>query len=512
MGSDMKPKPSSASPNPAPVFLDAPLTPGQVVAVARGAKLHLSDAAIARIKYARQIVDSLASSDIRGYGINTGVGALCDVILSPAEQSALSRNILFSHACGVGDPLESEAVRAIMVTQINNFAHGKSGVAWETVEVLIALLNGGVTPVVPSRGSVGYLTHTAAIGLLIIGAGEALCDGQRLSGAAALSHLGLAPRVLGAKEGLSLVNGTVCGTGLAALSHARMHDLVDWADAAGAFSYEVLARQSMTFEGSAQTFRNTAGVRTTTENLKAWLHGMKGPNAQSLSTQDPLSLRAIPQVHGAIRDELDQIGEILAQELRSASDNPAVSGTPDMPEVYTQANAVGAAIGFAGDRLSMIAAQLGAIAERRIDRLVNPLVSRLPAFLASEVGCSSGFMIAQYTAAGLKGENRMLAVPASLAGGITSALQEDMLTHATPAAEKSLRILQNTRMILAIEFLCGAQARDLQAHDGGSARLSQIYQMIRCEIATYADDRPLSQDMEHMSALLARPPQQQGLT
>ncbi|MEX0302976.1 MAG: aromatic amino acid lyase, partial [Leisingera sp.] len=175
------PEKTQAQAGPAPVLLDQPLTPGQVVAVARGARLHLSEAALQRIRLARQIVEGVVGGNVRGYGINTGVGALCDVIISPEDQSALSHNILFSHACGVGEPLEAEAVRAIMATQINNFAHGKSGVSLETVELLLALLNAGVTPVVPSRGSVGYLTHTAAIGLLVIGAGEALCDGERIS-------------------------------------------------------------------------------------------------------------------------------------------------------------------------------------------------------------------------------------------------------------------------------------------------------------------------------------------
>ncbi|WP_206540107.1 HAL/PAL/TAL family ammonia-lyase [Leisingera sp. ANG-Vp] len=500
----LDPSVAPGQPLPEPVLLDQPLSPEQVVAVARGAELQLSEAAVQRIRYARRIVEGLVAGSIRGYGINTGVGALCDVIISPEDQSALSRNILFSHACGVGEPLESEGVRAIMATQINNFALGRSGISWEAVETLLALLNAGVTPVVPSRGSVGYLTHTAAIGLVLIGAGEALQGEERMSGAEALRRLGRQPLVPGAKEGLSLVNGTVCGTGLAVLAHARLRDLVEWGDAAGAFTYEVLARQEMTFHGSSQTFRDTPGVRGTAESMQRWLEGMNAPDAGSFSTQDPLSLRAIPQVHGAIRDELDQIGEILTQELRYVSDNPAVAGTPDAPEVYSQANAVGASVGFAGDRLAMIAAQLGAIAERRVDRLVNPLVSGLPAFLGAEAGRGSGFMIAQYTAAGLKGENRMLAFPASLAGGITSALQEDMLTHATPAAEKSLRIIRNTRMILAIELLCGAQARDLARKPCGSQRLRRIYQAVRDVVPLYADDRPLSQDMECVSAMLSQ--------
>lgn len=481
------------------VLLDAPLTPHDIMAVARGAKLELSDAAWSRLKYARAIVDGLVAQGIRGYGINTGVGALCDVIISPKEQSKLSHNLLFSHACGVGDPLEREAVRAIMATQINNFALGKAGVDPETVAILLGLLNADVIPVVPSRGSVGYLTHMAAIGLLVIGAGQAIVDGQILSGAQALAKIGKSPRRLGAKEGLCLVNGTHCSTGMAILAHRQLSELCDWADAAGAFSYALLGRQESTFAGSAKVFRNTPGVQTTTQNLQRWLTGMRLPDKEAVSTQDPLSLRAMPQVHGAIRDELRQIHEILTQELCEVSDNPAVGGTPDAPEVYSQANAVGAAIAFAADRMTLVAAQLGAISERRIDRLVNPLVSGLPAFLSGESGTGSGFMIAQYTAASLVAENATMATPASLGGGITSALQEDILTHATPAARKALSVTGNTREILAIELLCAAQALDLTPRTCHAPALNALYERVRGQVAAYQDDRPLSEDIRAMS-------------
>ena len=495
------------------VLIDDPLTPDQILLVARGAQLALSDQAVERIKTARYIVEAFVESGARGYGINTGVGALCDIVISEENQSALSHNILYSHACGMGEPLEVEAVRAIMATQINNYALGKSGLSWDCVDVLLLLLNAGITPVVPSRGSVGYLTQTASIGLILLGAGQARQNGEVISGAEALARIERQPRVLQAKEGLSLVNGTPCATGLAILAHARIRELADWADAAAALSYSVLARQSETFTGSTIMLRRSAGVQVTTENLLGWLEGVARAPEAKRSTQDPLSLRAIPQVHGAIRDELHQIHDVLATELCGVSDNPTVGGTPSEPKVFSQANAVGAAVAFAADRISIVAAQLGAISERRVDRLVNPLVSDLPAFLTTEAGTGSGFMIAQYTATSLVNENRMLGTPASLGNGITSGLQEDILTHATPAAEKALRVVRNVGLILSIELLCGAQAQDLITEDlKRGSRLQHLYRTLRAAVPIYKDDRPLNIDIERMFDEISgqRPPYEIG--
>lgn len=479
---------------PETIVLDRPLTWQEIAAVAKGAALSLSEKTWTRIADARAIVDALVEKRVRGYGINTGVGALCDVIVDIPEQRALSRNILFSHACGVGEPLGRQETRAVMAAQIANFAHGYSGVRVETVKALLALLNADILPVIPSKGSVGYLTHAAAIGLVLIGAGEARHGTETLSGQKALERLGFAPLALEAKEGLSLVNGTPCATGLASLALARAMHLAGWADAAAAMTYENLGAQADPFAAGPLALRSSPGLQAVGENLRRLLSG-SALLAQSAGsrTQDPLSLRAVPQVHGAVRDSIAQVAEVVDRELASVTDNPVVAGSPEAPEVHSQAHAVGAALGLAMDALGTAAAELAAISERRIDRLVNPLVSNLPAFLAEGSGVSSGFMIIQYTAAALAAENRRLAAPASLDGGITSALQEDILTHATPAADKALAILGNLETVLAIEVTAAAQAYDMQPHAAGrAAATGALHERVRSLVPIYRDDRPLN--------------------
>ncbi|MDH7803659.1 histidine ammonia-lyase [Rhizobium sp. AN70] len=476
------------------VVIDRGASWRDIAAVAKGARLSLADAAWARISAARDIVEALVAKGVRGYGINTGVGALCDVIVDEDRQQALSRNILLSHSCGVGEPLEREKTRAVMAAQIVNFAHGFSGIRVETVEALLALLNADVLPVIPSRGSVGYLTHAASIGLVLIGEGDAIHKGERLDGRQALAAVGLLPLVPLAKEGLSLVNGTPCATGLACLALARMESLLDWADAAAAMTYENLGAQSDPFAASPLALRVSAGLQLVGNNLRHLLAGspLLARSAGS-RTQDPLSLRAVPQIHGAVRDSVMQIGDVVNRELASVTDNPVVAGSPDAPEVHSQAHAVGAALGLAMDGLAVAAAELASISERRIDRLVNPLVSGLPAFLAEGSGVCSGFMIIQYTAAALAAENRRLAAPASLDGGITSALQEDILTHATPAADKALSIVANLETILAIEIMSAAQAYDIQPEKCGMAPgTDALYRRVRAVVPFYRDDRPLN--------------------
>ncbi|WP_372017167.1 histidine ammonia-lyase [Tistrella mobilis] len=486
------------------IILDRVLGWRDLASIAEGAGLELSPAAWARIEAARRVVDALVDRGIRGYGINTGVGALCDVIIDRPAQQSLSRNILFSHACGVGEPLGEAETRAIMAAQIANFAHGCSGVRPQTVAALLALLNAGILPVIPARGSVGYLTHAAQIGLVLIGHGTARQGGELLTGREALARIGLEPLVLEAKEGLSLVNGTPCATGLACLALSRMDRAMDWADAAATLAYENLGAQAGAFAPAPLALRTSPGLQTVGARLDAWLAGSELLAAAAGSrTQDPLSLRAVPQIHGAVRDQVEQLAVVVDRELASVTDNPAVSGTPEAPEVHSQAHAVGAALGLAMDGLAVAAAELAAISERRVDRLVNPLVSRLPAFLAGDSGVCSGFMIAQYTAAALAAECRRLAAPASLDGGITSALQEDILTHATPAAGKALAVLDNLERILAIELLAAAQAYDLQPPALARApRTDALYRRIRARVAPYADDRPLNGDFAALHTIL----------
>ncbi|MCU1763192.1 histidine ammonia-lyase [Pseudomonas sp. 14P_8.1_Bac3] len=489
------------------VLLDQPLSTAQVAEVAvKQAVLELSSAAKARITHAHAIVRSVVDNNLRAYGVNTGVGALSDTIVPPAQQSALSRNILMSHAVGVGRPLGVSETRAIMVAAINNYAHGYSGLRLEVVERLVLLLNAGCTPQVPRHGSVGYISHMAHIGLLLIGHGQCLLDGVRMSAAVALDRLGIKPLVLAAKEGLCLVNGSPCVTGLGSLLLERTRQLMDWADTIAALSFETQRCQIRALHPVSMALRTSPGLMQVSQRLNTLLAGSGILLAAAgRKTQDPLSLRSIPQVHGAVRDAWAQALTVVERELASVTDNPVVCGSPEAPEIYSEAHAVGAGIGLAMDQIAVATAQLGAICERRIDRLVNPLVNGLPPFLAGSSGVESGFMIAQYTAASLAAHNRRLAAPASLDGGVTSGLQEDILCHATPAALKAHEILDNLESLLAIELLAACQCYDLLEPDLKPApRTLAIYQAVRTRVTRYADDRPLGEDIAALSRLIAR--------
>ncbi|OLP61617.1 histidine ammonia-lyase [Xaviernesmea oryzae] len=480
------------------------LTWADIAAVADGAVLRLAESAWARLARAASIVESLVETGVRAYGITTGVGALSDTVVDRASQAALSRNILFSHACGVGPLLPREAVRAIIAAQIANFAHGYSGVRPVIVETLLALLEKDMIPEVPAGGSAGYLTHNAHTALVLIGAGWVRCGDRRLTGREALAEIGREPLVLGAKEGLSLVNGTACSTGLAALALSHALRFLNWADAVSALTLEAAGAQMAAFDPDILALRPSEGIETVGRTLRARLAG-SGLIAASLGrrTQDALSLRAIPHAHGAARDLFDQVAATVDRELASVTDNPAVSGSPEAPIVSSQAHAVAPGLALAADGLAIALAQISAMSERRLDRLVNPLVSGLPPFLASDAGSRSGFMIAQYTAAALANDSRRLAAPASTDGGVTSGLQEDFLAHPTAAALKLHTILDNAAQILAIEYLAAAQAHEFLTDVAPRAPGTQaLYACLRRHIGPYADDRPLSDDMVAARALI----------
>jgi histidine ammonia-lyase len=491
---------------PQRILLDKSLSWRQIDEVAAGAALVLSENAQQRIRAAHGLVESIVRKGLRAYGVNTGVGALCDVVVTESKQAALSRNIVMSHAVGVGPGLETFAVRAIIAAAVNNFAHGFSGVRLAVVDRLLALLGGDYLPEVPASGSVGYLTHMAHIALLLIGEGTARSGGRLVRGAEALASMRLEPLVLQAKEGLSLVNGTPCATGLMAVALGRTRRLLDWADAVAAMTFENLHGQAAVFDAEALGLRVSAGVRHVGERLRAALQGSEIlRQSAGRRTQDPLSLRAIPQVHGAARDLFARIAQVVDEELASVTDNPVVVGTREEPRALSGANAVGAALGLGADSLAVAVAEAAAMSERRVDRLVNPLVSNLPAFLAVGEGAGSGFMIAQYTAVAMVAENRRLAAPASLDGGITSGLQEDHLSHATPAALKLLKIIDNAEVILAIELLAAAQAYELQQGSRAPApQTDAIYRRVRAIIPQYRDDRPLGVDIENAREMLRR--------
>ncbi len=475
-----------------------------VASVADGAPLSLAPAVLERIAYARRIVERIVKSGVRAYGVNTGVGALSDTVVDRDSQSRLSRNIILSHACGIGELLAPREVRAIIAAEIANFAHGHSGVRLEIVSHLAAFLEKDCIPDVPSKGSAGYLTHNAHTALVLIGEGGARVAGRAMSGREALAAIGLEPLVLGAKEGLSLVNGTACATGLSSVALARGERLLAWADAVAALTLEAAGCQMAAFDEAVLALRPSKGIAAVGASLRARLQEAASLLRLSAGARRMLSACVpfrMPMVRPATSSTIP-----LTSSTRSSPRSPIIRrfpGTPENPVVSSEAHAVAPALGQAADSLAIALAQIAAMSERRTDRLVNPLVSGLPPFLASDAGSNSGFMIAQYSAAALANENRRLAAPASTDGGLTSGLQEDFLAHPTAAANKLLAVIDNAEYILAIELMAATQAHDFLSAAGDRAEgTDAIYKMVRERIPHYADDRPLSGDMETLRRLM----------
>ncbi len=482
---------------------DAVLDWRQVVCVAHGATLSLGPLARQRLLAARRVVERVVADRVRAYGINTGLGALSEQLLEPESLPQLSLNTLKSHACGVGAPMADELVRAIICAQVANYAHGKSGISPALVDGLVDLLNHGIVPLVPARGSVGYLTHMAHIGLPLVGLWRVRVRGETLEAPEALARAGLPTLALGAKDGLSLVNGTPCMTGVLCMALSRALRLQKWADIVGAMSFEALQGQTVAFDAEVLALKPHAGAQQVGRNLRALLAGsalLRG--AQGLRTQDALSLRAIPHIHGATRDQVAHVAAQVNIELASATDNPIVLGTPEDYRVVSQANPHGQSMAFAADLLTIALAELGGVAERRIDRLVNPLVSGLPPFLVEASGLNSGLMIVQYVAASLVAENKVLSQPMVVDNYVTSALQEDHLSLATPAALKTLQVIENVERVLALELLAAGQALEFYPAESLAPATRAALGVLREQVAVYATDRILAPDIESATQLI----------
>lgn len=491
---------------PTEVVIDSqPISWQDVTAVARHrASLSLSPAAWARIENAQAIVRHIVTSKQRAYGVNTGLGALCNQTLEGEQLAKLSGNTLLSHACGVGEPLSDEQTRAIICCAIINYSQGKSGIQRPVVEALLALLNKGITPRVPSQGSVGYLTHMAHVGVALLGLGEVSYRGQIIPAAQALAAEGIVMPTLGAKDGLCLVNGTPCMSGLSCLALADIHRLLCWADVLGAMSFEALRGQIAAFDEEILALKPHPGMQQVGRNLRALLAGSEViASSLGIRTQDALSIRSIPQVHGACRDQFAHAARQIETELNGATDNPLLLGTPEDYRIMSQANPHGESVAMAADLLAIVLAELGGIAERRIDRLINPLVSGLPAFLVSNPGVNSGMMIAQYVAASLCAENRQLAQPCVVDNYVTSALQEDHLSLGTGAALRLHRAIANSTQILAIEYLLAAQAFEFLKSERFGKGTQRAWQLLRQQVAPYDQDRWLAPDIAASAALLA---------
>jgi histidine ammonia-lyase len=461
----------------------------------------LSEAGREKMNAARALVERAAQSE-HTYGINTGFGRFVEKAIPPELTEELQLRLLRSHACGVGEPYPEEVVRAAMLLRANTLAKGYSGARVETVELLLECLNRGVLPLVPGRGSVGAsgdLAPLAHLALPLVGEGRATVEGEALAGAEALARVGLEPIRLQAKEGLSLVNGTQFMAAVGALALIRGRRLAKSADIACALSLEALQGSRVSFLPTIQALRPLQGQGEAAANVLRLVEGSAIIEAHRWcdKVQDAYSLRCAPQVHGASRDLLRYADDTLAVELNSATDNPLV--LVDEDELVSNGNFHGQPVAFALDSIAIAIAELASISERRVERLVNPSLSGLPAFLTPDGGLNSGFMIPQYVAAALVSENKVLCHPASVDSIPTSAGQEDHVPMGNASALKSLVVLGNVERALAIELLAGTQAVEFLAPLEPGAGVRAAHAFLRTLSPTVEEDRPLAEDIERVA-------------
>ena len=482
------------------------LTISQVCAVARGRGAEVSLAANARMamERSRSLVERMAAGDDPIYAVNTGVGLLANVRVSREDLDQLQRNVIRSHAAGVGQPLAREVVRAMMLIRANVLAKGVSGIRPVVADRLCDLLNRGVTPVVPSQGSVGAsgdLAPLAHIALVLMGEGEAEWEGTTLPGGEALAAARIEAIELHPKEGISLINGTQAMLAIGCLEAEAAGVLADSADVVAALTLDALRGTPRAFDERIQTARPHPGQTTSAERLRRLMEGseIRQSHLGCGRVQDAYSLRCIPQVHGAVRDALAEAGRVFTIELNSATDNPLVFGD----EILSGGNFHGEPLAFQLDFLAIALSALAGISERRIDRLVNPALNEgLPPFLAGHAGLESGLMMVQVTAASLVAENRVLAHPASTGSITTSGNKEDFVSMGMTSALKLQRIVSNTRTVLAIEALAAARALDLLTPMKTSPELEAVRARIRAISPAIEADRPFYRDIAVIAGLI----------
>lgn len=476
------------------------LTLEQVSGVAWESRtVRLAESAHPRMQAARDVIERALAHDDPVYGVTTGLGRLSDVRIGHDHIRELQRNLLRSHACGVGDPLPEAVVRAMMLLRANSLAKGFSGVRAIVVERLCDLLNHGVHPVIPSQGSVGSsgdLAPLAHLALVLVGEGEAVVKGEKVSGSEALRRAGLAPLHLEAKEGLSLLNGTQAMLAVGVLALLEAECLADSADVIGALSLEALRGTWVAFDSRLQEVRGHAGQVESAKRLRRLLDDseIRRSHQHCGRVQDAYSLRCMPQVHGAVRDTLAFARRTFEIEANAAVDNPLVFA--DGGDILSGGNFHGQPLAFALDYLAIALTSLSGISERRVERLVNPALNEgLPAFLAAQPGLHSGLMMAQVTAAALAAENRTLAHPASVDSITTSGNKEDYVSMGMGAALKLQRVVRNATTMLAIETLAARQALHLLEPLQPGRRLVPVLQLIAHRIPPILEDRVYTGDI-----------------
>ncbi len=489
----------------------------EAVALA-GRKVGIAEEAKTRVAASRAAIEQILAEGRTVYGVNTGFGKLSDVHIPPESLGALQVNLVRSHAGGIGQPLSVPESRAMVLLRANVLAKGFSGVRPELVELLVAMLNAGVTPVIPEKGSVGAsgdLAPLAHLALVVIGegeawlAGEAGFDGERLNGGEALRRAGLKPQVLAAKEGLALLNGTQAMNAVGLLALERARRLVRLADVAGAMSLEALRGTPVAFDERIHQARPHAGQMAAAEHLIALLAGSEireSHREHDSRVQDAYCLRCMPQVHGAVRDVLDHVAGILEIESGSATDNPLIFQEPSSKESERASAALqggnfhGAPLAYAFDYAAIALTDLAGITERRIDRLLNPDINEgLPPFLSAKAGLESGFMIAQIASAALINECQVLSHPASTGTIPTSGGKEDHVSMGMTGALKLRQIVWNVERVVAIELMCAAQGLECRLPLKPGIEVGQAYEAVRRVVAPLDQDRVLAGDIEKLA-------------
>lgn len=483
------------------------LTLADVIKVARGyEEVGLSDDGRRQIVASRAIVEKILEEETPVYGISTGFGDFSRIFISKEKREKLQKNLILSHATGVGECLPEDVVRAAILLRANSLAKGYSGIRLATVEMLLRMLNKRIFPAVPAKGSVGASGDLAPLShliLVMLGEGRAFVDGQLVSGAEALAKSGLEPVTLGGKEGLALINGTQIMTAVGCMVWQDAVNLMKAADVAAGLCVEALRGTRAAFDPRISQVRPHAGQVATTDNmLRLTAHSpIIESHVNCSKVQDAYSLRCVPQVHGASKDALQRVTETLLIEINAATDNPLIM--PDTGEAVSGGNFHGQPIALVMDYLKLAIAEIGNISERRTNRLLDAHLSELPPFLTAYPGEDSGLMISQYTAASLVSENKVLVHPASADSIPTSANQEDHVSMGTIAARQAWEILKNVQYILAIECLAAAQGIDFLAPLTPGAGTGAAHAAIREVVPHLEEDRMLAPDIESICRLIA---------
>lgn len=473
------------------------LTINRVMDVARfGFKVEISAEATEKVIVARKFVDDLVDSKKVVYGITTGFGKFSDVVISKEETQDLQTNLIISHSCGVGNPLDEEVVRAIMLLRVNNLVKGHSGVRLETVQTLVDMINKGVHPIIPEKGSLGASGDLAPLShmvLVMLGLGEATYKGQRMSGEEAMKAAGIPAIKLTSKEGLALINGTQVMTAVGTIAAYEAEQLIKLADVSAALTVEALNGITDAYDPRLHAVRPHPGQINTASNMLRLLEGSERTTKQGeIRVQDAYTLRCVPQIHGASKDALKYVMERIEIEINAVTDNPILF--PEDGVAFSGGNFHGQPMALPFDFLAIAIAEIANVSERRIERLVNPQLSQLPAFLTTKGGLHSGFMIAQYAAAALVSENKVLAHPASVDSIPSSANQEDHVSMGTIAARKAREILFNAQNVVGIELLSAAQAIDLTGDKALGKGTKPAYDVIRSKVEKIVDDRVMNID------------------